>query len=73
VYEVLVGGRLTDLDPFEESEEAVTAFRQGEFESLLQHNLADILRAKALAGIAEKYCSRSDFFVKSLTPAIRAE
>lgn len=68
VYETLVGGKLTELDPFETSAEAVDAFEAGDFESLVQHNIADILRTQALATVAEKYCSKSDFKLKSLSP-----
>lgn len=70
VYETLVGGRLTRLDPFEDSREAVTAYREGDFEALLAHNLADVRRTDALATLAERYCSKSDFKLKRLTPAI---
>jgi len=68
VYEELVGGDLTEHDPFEDSSEAVTAFETGDFESLVQHNIADILRTDALATVAEQYCSKSDFKLKSLSP-----
>ncbi len=68
VYETLVGGTLTELDPFETSAEAVDAFEAGDFESLVQHNIADILRTQALATVAEQYCSKSDFKLKSLSP-----
>ncbi len=68
VYDELIGGELGANDPFEDSAEAVTAFERGEFESLLQHNIADILRTDALASVAEQYCSKSDFKLKSLSP-----
>ena len=68
VYDELVGGELGDHDPFDDSAEAVAAFERGEFESLLQHNIADILRTDALARVAEQYCSKSDFKLKSLSP-----
>ena len=68
VYEELVGGELTACDPFDDSAEAVTAFEAGEFEPLVQHNIADILRTDALATVAERYCSKSDFKLKSLSP-----
>lgn len=67
-YDQLVGGDLTAHDPFEDSSEAVTAFEAGDFESLVQHNIADILRTDALATVAEQYCSKSDFKLKSLSP-----
>ena len=70
VYETIVGGELTTLDPFEESSEAVTAFETSDFEALLQHNIADILRTDALSSVAEKYCGKSEFKLKSLTPTI---
>jgi len=68
VYEELVGGDLTTRDPFDDSAEAVTAFEASEFEPLVQHNIADILRTDALATVAERYCSKSDFKLKSLSP-----
>ena len=71
VYDVLVGGYLSDLDPFDDSAAAVTAFENGAFEALLAHNVADILRTDALAGLAERYCGKSEFSLKSLTPAMR--
>jgi len=68
VYDELVDGPIGAHDPFEDSAEAVTAFERGDFESLLQHNIADILRTDALASVAEQYCSKSDFKLKSLSP-----
>ena len=68
VYEELGGGELTACDPFDDSAEAVTAFEAGEFDSLVQHNIADILRTDALATVAEQYCSKSDFKLKLLSP-----
>lgn len=67
-YEELIAGRFTELDPFADSAEAVTAWEEGDFEPLLLHNLADIKRTRALARLAEQYCSRSDFNMKSLQP-----
>ncbi len=71
VYETLLGDGLTELDPFEESGEAVEAFEQGDFQSLLAHNVADILRTDALAELAQRYCGKSEFSLKSLTPTSR--
>jgi uncharacterized protein YprB with RNaseH-like and TPR domain len=71
VYEALIGGELTDQDPFEESNIAVTAFENARFEELLAHNIADILRTDALATLAQQYCSKGEFNLKSLTPTIR--
>ncbi len=70
VYEVLCDGEYSSLDPFEDSQEAVTAFEDGRFEELVLHNVADILRTRALGRLAERYCSKSDFKLKSLTPTI---
>jgi uncharacterized protein YprB with RNaseH-like and TPR domain len=70
VYETVIGGELTTLDPFEESSRAVNAFETGDFEALLQHNIADILRTDALGAVAEKYCGKSEFKLKSLTPTV---
>lgn len=70
VYEAIVGDELTALDPFDESSEAVDAFEAGDFEALLQHNIADILRTDALVAVAEQYCGKSEFKLKSLTPTV---
>jgi hypothetical protein len=67
-YGVLVDDGVTAVDPFEDSAAAVTAFNEGETVDLVTHNVADVLRTRALAQLAEQYCSKSDFNVKSLTP-----
>lgn len=67
-YDVLCGGSHGDLDPFDDSAEAVTAFEDGRFTELVFHNVADVLRTRALGRVAERYCSKSEFNVKSLTP-----
>lgn len=67
-YETLIGGEFTAHDPFEESGEAVDAFERGAFEPLVTHNVADVRRTAALASLAERYCGKSDFSLKSLTP-----
>lgn len=67
-YETLVGGDLTTLDPFADSGEAVEAFEAAAFAPLLGHNVADVLRTAAVASVAERYCGKSDFDLKSLTP-----
>ncbi|SEO74420.1 RNase_H superfamily protein [Halorientalis persicus] len=66
VYEELIGHGLNDLDPFTDSEAAVTTWQDGAFEPLLTHNVADIRRTRALMDLAERYCSKSDFSMKSL-------
>ncbi|TSD08899.1 hypothetical protein DP107_17665 [Haloglomus irregulare] len=68
VYEELIGSGLTGLDPFVDSEEAVGAWEEEDFESLVRHNVADIRRTRALMRLAERYCSKSDFSMKSLDP-----
>lgn len=67
-YDVLCGGSYGDLDPFDDSVEAVAAFEDGRFAELVLHNVADVLRTRALGRVAERYCSKSEFKVKSLTP-----
>jgi hypothetical protein len=67
-YDVLCGGSYGDLDPFDDSVEAVAAFEDGRFTELVFHNIADVLRTRALGRVAERYCSKSEFKVKSLTP-----
>jgi len=68
VYEELLGEDLSDLDPFEDSSEAVDAWEHGDFEPVVRHNVADIRRTRALMDVAERYCSKSDFSMKSLDP-----
>ena len=68
VYEELLGDDLGELDPFEDSSEAVDAWESGDFEPVVRHNVADIRRTRALMDVAEKYCSKSDFSMKSLDP-----
>jgi len=67
-YDVLCDGSYGDLDPFNDSVEAVAAFEDGRFAELVLHNVADVLRTRALGRVAERYCSKSEFKVKSLTP-----
>ena len=67
VYENSLGGS-TELDPFVDSKEAVDAWEKEDFESLVRHNVADIRRTRALMRLAERYCSKSDFAMKSLDP-----
>lgn len=71
-YESLLGSDLGRLDPFADSEEAVKAWERGAFEALCRHNLADVLRTAKLTALAEAYCSKADFGMKSLTPVANA-
>ena len=68
VYDELIGQELARLDPFSDSKEAVEAWEQGKFESLVLHNVADIRRTRALMQLAERYCSKSHFTMRSLDP-----
>lgn len=68
VYNLLCDGELSAIDPFDASKEAVTAFNEGRIEDVVLHNIADILRTDALGELAQRYCSKSDFNLKSLTP-----
>lgn len=70
VYESLIGGNLSTIDPFTSSKCAVKMYENGKFTKIILHNIADILRTQALANLAERYCSKSDFRVKSLSPAV---
>lgn len=70
VYDTLCDGEYSDVDPFSDSADAVTAFQNGRFEELVLHNVADVLRTRQLGRLAQAYCSRSDYSVKSLTPII---
>lgn len=67
-YDVLIDGDVSEIDPFDESREAVDAYEDGRFADLVLHNVADVLRTQALGRLAERYCSKSDFRLKSLTP-----
>ncbi|QLH83013.1 hypothetical protein [Halosimplex pelagicum] len=69
-YEILCGGAAGAVDPFDESGEAVTAFEEERFEAVILHNVADIRRTGALSRLSQRYCSKSDFQLKSLTPTI---
>lgn len=71
VYDVLCDGRYSDVDPFVESAEAVTAFDEGRFADVAVHNVADVLRTRELGQLAQWYCSKSDFSVKSLSPTVQ--
>jgi len=70
VYDELLGDGLSETDPFADSGEAVTAWDEGDFEALVVHNVADIRRTRALTTLAERYCSKSDFSMKSLDPVV---
>lgn len=69
-YEILCAGDAGAGDPFDESGEAVTAFEDGRFEDVVLHNVADIRRTGQLSSLAQRYCSKSDFDLKSLTPTV---
>lgn len=69
-YATLVDGDLNQVDPFEDSETAVTAYENGNLTELVLHNVADIHRTAALAHVTRRYCSKSDYDLKSLTPTI---
>lgn len=67
-YEERVGAEHRAIDPFEDSSAAVGAWQNGDFEAVVLHNVADIRRTRALTDVAERYCSKSDFSMKSLDP-----
>ncbi len=66
VYDLLIGE--DSCDPFDGSASAVTAFEDGDWQPLLQHNLADIMRTRELAELAGRFVPRSDFQMKNLEP-----
>jgi hypothetical protein len=72
-YEVLCAGDAGAVDPFDESDEAVAAFADGRFEAVVLHNVADIGRTGQLSRLAQRYCSKSDFDLKSLTPTVDSQ
>ena len=69
-YATLCNGTYAEIDPFEDSADAVTAFEEGRFAELVLHNVADVLRTRALGKLAQRYCGKSDFKLKSLTPVV---
>lgn len=72
-YEVLCPGEAGAVDPFDDSVDAVAAFEDGRFEAVVLHNVADIRRTAQLSSLAQRYCSKSDFDLKSLTPTVESE
>jgi len=66
VYDHLIGDET--CDPFEDSGAAVDAFESGDWEPLLLHNLADIIRTREIAVLAGRYVAKSDFNMKNLSP-----
>ncbi|MDZ7850748.1 MAG: hypothetical protein U5K70_08115 [Halodesulfurarchaeum sp.] len=70
VYETLVSGDASSIDPFVDSEEAVAAFETGDYLELVLHNVADVSRTLELGRLSQRYCSKSDFSLKSLTPTV---
>ncbi|MFB6187655.1 MAG: hypothetical protein ABEI86_12425, partial [Halobacteriaceae archaeon] len=60
-------GRET-CDPFDDSGDAVPAFENENWKSLLYHNLADIQRTREIAALAGSYVPQSDFNMKNLSP-----
>ena len=69
-YGTLCDGELNAVDPFDDSGEAIEAFAEGRLDDLVAHNVADALRASELADVTQRYCSKSDYSLKSLTPRI---
>ncbi|MFY4812562.1 hypothetical protein ACOJIV_07580 [Haloarcula sp. AONF1] len=67
-HELLCANENAPADPFDDSGEAVTAFEEGRFEELVRHNVADIVRTRQLGRVAQRYCSKSDFSLKSMMP-----
>lgn len=69
-YESLVDGDLNDRDPFDDSSEAVAAFAEARYGDLVTHNVVDVLRTGELGAMTRRYCSKSDYSLKSLTPTM---
>jgi len=67
-YAALCEGALNAVDPFEDSAEAVTAFESNEYADLVVHNVTDIRRTAALGRVTRRYCGKSEYQMKSLTP-----
>jgi uncharacterized protein YprB with RNaseH-like and TPR domain len=69
-YEELVAAGHGTVDPFADSADAVEAWRAGDYRAVVLHNVADVRRTRALMHVAERYCSKSDFSMKSLDPVV---
>jgi len=65
-YDLIIGG--DHCDPYTDSREAVSAANNGEWESLILHNIADIERTQQLAEWMQRYVPTSDFQLKNLKP-----
>jgi uncharacterized protein YprB with RNaseH-like and TPR domain len=64
VYDYLIGD--DTCDPFDDSQRAVEAYEDGNFGSLLLHNLADIKRTYELDVVCSDYVPQADIDMKSL-------
>lgn len=65
-FDALIGD--DHCDPYEDSNEAISAAYNGEWESLVLHNVADINRTQQLADWMQRYVPASDFRLKNLGP-----
>jgi len=65
-YDALIDG--DHCDPYQDSNEAVSAAYNGEWESLVLHNVADLNRTQQLADWMQRYVPASDFKLKNLGP-----
>ena len=66
VHELLIGDGAGDYDPYDESEEAIEAFEDGEFASILLHNLADVEKTRDLTDIMVEHAPKYDYRPKTL-------
>lgn len=69
-YDTLCDGSLNAMDPFDDSAEAVTTFEDGRLADLVVHNVADVCRTAALGNLTQRFCSKSDYKLKSLTARV---
>lgn len=64
IHELIVG---TDVhDPFDSSQEAVTAYLDGDVESVIEHNLSDLKKTLDLVGLVEEYVPQDALRVSRL-------
>lgn len=63
-YNVLVGG--DTIDPYGDSEQAVTDYSDGKYVPLILHNLSDVRRTWELGELVREYCSPRDINTKKL-------
>lgn len=65
VHEIL-GGEITQYDPFEDSQEAVEAYNNGDIAPVIIHNIVDLLATNELNNVISEYVSKRDITDRQL-------